>query len=183
MAKYIKLFESFIDEEDWNETFPEVSRNQRIPNGELYRWLNPELVYEYFSKGTIEWSGVKETGIDPMGNEVQADGIPFFEGPEYFYGFVEPFVRIVLDRSKLEEAGYTIHNPHRDPGEVRIKENIQNWFDYLILVQVNRDEFVITEDNEREMEIPFKNRIELWDLITKNTPTNKIVISNDDLMS
>jgi hypothetical protein len=185
--KYIHLFESFSSldaEKNWEDLFPEADYDWTAPSGQLYRWLNPDCLYAYLGQADLKWSTIQEYGTDDIGQSVDAKGIPFFDNPENYFGYVEAFIRIILDRNKIESDGYTIFNPRRDPGEVRVREDIKDWLQYLIAIEINRDEFVLLDqEEEREIPIPLKYRMEMWDLIQKTVPSDKIVILNDETMN
>ena len=125
------------------------------------------------------------TGYNTDGHKSDGvTGIPFFITTKKFFGYTEPFVRIILDKAKLLKDGYTLFNPGRDEGERRIKETIKDWKQYLISIEINRDEFDLPYDPEwdeweREMPLPFNMRKKWWDMIVREFPENKMAILSD----
>lgn len=198
--KYIinySLFESsdsFISDEEleWGEHFPEVTDDYVIPENQLYRWLTPDIVYEYLrnpdmiARNMPGESGHNIDGQYQEGSGDTVDGIPFFDNPYSMYAMAEPFCRVILDRERIEADGYTIFDPKRDPGEIRVHKEIKNWMNYLLYFEVNRDEFVLEWDDElddysSEFPIPFDNRKELLNIIQSKIPADKLIIIDEEI--
>lgn len=175
----------------FEKTLPEVDYEHETPEGMLYRWIPPDGLEEYTESTTMEpvTQHSKEIDIDPgidqFGEEVgTVGGIPFWEETHKFYGYAEPFLRIVLDKEKLLADGYTLFDPHRDPGEVRIAEPIKNWRSYLIVMEINRSEFALQWDDEldeyyAEFPMPLDYRKRIYQQLQK-FPQDKIVWLDDE---
>jgi hypothetical protein len=190
LKSFNKFFESIEDllepgEQEWCAQFPPLTPNYSAPKGQLYRWITPGNLDEYLEKPDIEESGDKDIGYDQYGNHTQElTDIPFFITSQQFFGYVEPFVRIILDKKKLLDDGYVLYNPDRDKGERRIVGPIKNWLQYLIFFEVYRDEFVLEYNDEfdewdREIPIPFFARKKYWEDIKRIIPNDKIVLVDE----
>lgn len=174
---------------EFNNNFPEVDYdNYDPPKDQLYRWLTPGDLLDYLEKPDLEESGMEDRCKDEDGNDISCKGVPFFERRDKFYGMSEPMVRIILDREKIEADGHEIFNPRRDPGEVRVKDRIKNWIQYLVAFEVSHEEFALQwsdeyDDYYSEFPTPLPLRKKMWDEIQRVIPKDKIKIVDLDFYS
>jgi hypothetical protein len=164
-----------------NISLPNLDLSYQVPQNQLYRWITPSELFERIKNGTFKESIVTELAKDDYGKTYKIRGIPFFTNPRKWFGYEStPFMRIILDKQKLLKDGYKIVDPHFDPFEVRVLGNIKNFLKYLIVAEVNIDEFKEEGDERREFPLSKPDKIIVWKLINKIFPKNKIKFVDDN---
>ena len=130
--------------------------------------------------------------LQPMHLQERGSNSPYFQGRETERSWLDLMRDVELDmdglnvrdsKEMLIRDGYTIFDPERDEDEVRVSETIKDWLNYLLVFEVNRDEFVYyNAEDEREMPIPLQFREKLLKTITDGiTDANKIVFTSDSM--